>query len=166
MSALRYTLLFVPVSLSLISCNPFTPGLDTSPAEASCDPTTIDGVFRCIQVAYTFRDTSVYAPLLDENFVFVYRDYENGGIDVTWGRDTELRATFGLFQNAQRLDLIWNNTISESRDTLLNHTNVIRGFNLSIAFNPSDISRVSGLANITFDDQSKKIIRWRDESNF
>ncbi len=149
-------------------CNPFAPGLDTSPATASCDPTTIEGVFRCMQVAYTFRDTTVYAPLLDPSFVFVFRDYENGGIDVTWGRDTELRTTFGLFQNAQRLDLIWNNIISSSSDST--RVNVIRGFNLTITFNPSDIVRVDGYANLTFDRATAtspyKIIRWRDESNF
>jgi hypothetical protein len=163
---LRLTLFFVSLSAATLSCNPFAPGLDISPAEASCDPSSIEGVFRCIQVAYTFRDTSVYAPLLDENFVFVYRDYDHGGIDVTWGRDTELRTTFGLFQSAQRLDLIWNNKLSESTDSLSNRRNIVRGFNLTITFNPSDITRVDGYANITFDDLSKKIVKWRDESNF
>lgn len=154
-----------PLSLVVfLSCNPFAPALDTSPAAASCDPTTIDGVFRCIQVAYTFRDTTVYGPLLADEFVFVYRDYENGGIDVTWGRDTELRTTYGLFQNAQRLDLIWNNIISSAVDSA--RTTIIRGFNLTITFNPSDVARVDGYANIAFDSNTKKIIRWRDESNF
>lgn len=119
-----------------------------------------------MQVAYTFRDTSVYAPLLDEAFVFVYRDYDNGGIDVTWGRDTELRTTYGLFQNAQRLDLIWNNTIPTSGNSTPTDTVIVRGFNLTITFNPSDISRVDGYAKITFNKTSKKIIGWRDESNF
>jgi hypothetical protein len=151
------------------SCkNPFAPGLDTSPSETPCDPKTVDGVFRCIQVAYAFRDTTTYAPLLDPSFVFVYRDYDNGGIDVTWGRDTELRTTFGLFQDAQRLDLIWNNITSISSDST--RTTVIRGFNLTITFNPSDITRVDGYANITFERPDVvspfKITRWRDESNF
>jgi len=100
--------------------------------------------------------------------VFVYRDYDNGGIDVTWGRDTELRATFNLFQNAQRLDLIWNNIVSSSTDST--RVNIVRGFNLTVTFNPSDIQRVDGYANLTLDRPTVaspwKIIRWRDESNF
>ncbi|HXG01129.1 MAG TPA: hypothetical protein VNL69_10085 [Bacteroidota bacterium] len=152
------------------SCiNPFAPKLDTSPAQASCDPMTPEGVFQCIQVAYTFRDTTVYAPLLDDMFVFVWRDYDNGGIDVTWGRDTELRTTHGLFQNVQRLDLIWNNIISRS-DSAQVRTTIVRGFNLTITFNPSDIARIDGYANITMVRSTItspwKIIRWRDESNF
>lgn len=158
--------------LSLTCKNPFAPGLDTSPAQASCDPATPEGVFQCVRVAYTFRDTTVYAPLLHESFVFVYRDYDNGGIDVTWGRDTELRTTFGLFQNAQRLDLVWNNIVSTSVDTstTARRVNYVRGFNLTITFNPSNIERVDGYANLTFEQASTtspwRIIRWRDESNF
>lgn len=163
------TTFFVVLILSYTSClNPFAPGLDTLPGQASCDPSSIEGIFQCLQVSYTFRDTSVYSPLVDQSFVFVYRDYDNGGIDVTWGRDTELRTTFGLFQNAQRLDLIWNNILSTSTDST--RVNVVRGFNLTITFNPSDITRVDGYANLTFDRPSVtspwKIIKWRDESNF
>lgn len=125
-----------------------------------------------MQVAYSFRDTTVYAPLLDDSFLFVFRDYENGGIDVTWGRDTELRTTFGLFQNAQRLDLIWNNisSISEDTSTVTRKVNIVRGFNLTITFNPNSIERVDGYANLTFAQATAnapwKIVRWRDESNF
>lgn len=163
------TTLIAVLTLPSASClNPFAPGLDTSPGQASCDPSSIEGIFRCLQVSYTFRDTSVYSPLLDQSFVFVYRDYDNGGIDVTWGRDTELRTTFGLFQNAQRLDLIWNNILSTSTDST--RVNVVRGFNLTIIFNPSDITLVSGYANLTFDRPSVtvpwKIVKWRDESEF
>ncbi|MER3525399.1 MAG: hypothetical protein C4326_15500 [Ignavibacteria bacterium] len=159
-------LLFVLTSSCL---NPFAPKLDTSPAQSSCDPMTPEGVFRCLQVAYTFRDTTVYAPLLDESFVFIWRDYDNGGIDVTWGRDTELRATYGLFTNSQKLDLIWNN-ITTQTDSAQVRTTIVRGFNLTITFNPSDITRIDGYANITMSRPSAsapwKIVRWRDESNF
>ncbi len=163
--------LIMPAALlafSALSCvNPFAPRLDTSPAQSLCDPTSIEGAFRCLQVSYTFRDTTVYAPLLHESFTFIYRDYVEG-IDVTWGRDEELRTTFGLFQNAQRLDLIWNNILSTSTDST--SVNVVRGFNLTVTFNPSDIQRVDGYANLTFTRTGTtapwKIIRWRDESNY
>ncbi len=150
------------------SCiNPFAPHLDTSPAQAACDPSTVDGVFQCFQKAYSSRDTTLYGSLLDASFTFVYRDYEQG-IDVTWGRDEELRTTYGLFQNVQRLDLIWNNIVSTSTDST--SINIVRGFNLTIVFNPTDIERVDGYANLTFDraraNDPLRIVKWRDESNY
>jgi hypothetical protein len=147
--------------------NPFAPGRDDSPAESNCDPQTIDGMFLCFQTAYTFRDTTAYGQLLDPSFVFIYRNYDLG-IDVTWGRDEEMRTTYGLFQNAQKLDLIWNNILSATAEST--QVNVVRGFNLSVVYNPADIDRIDGYANITFQrtriTDPWKIIRWRDESNF
>jgi hypothetical protein len=145
--------IFVVINISCL--NPFAPGYDTSPVESTCDPSTIEGLFRCFQNSYTFRDTTVYGQLLADGFVFIYRNYDLG-IDVTWGRDDDMRTTFGLFQNAQKLDLIWNNIVSTSVD--------------STRVNPSDIERVDGYANLTL-ERSRitdpwKIIRWRDESNF
>jgi hypothetical protein len=157
--------------LLLLGCagciNPFAPGLDTSPAEAACDPHTIEGAFRCFQASYTFRDTTVYGQLLDPNFVFVYRNYDLG-VDVAWGRDDEMRTTYSLFQNAQRLDLVWTTIVSSTSDSM--RVTVVRGFNLTLVFNPSDIERVDGYANLTF-ERSRitdpwKIVRWRDESNY
>jgi hypothetical protein len=147
--------------------NPFAPRLDTSPTGPSLDQTTIDGVFQKFQKSYSIRDTTLYGDLLDVSFSFVFRDYEQG-IDITWGRDEELRTTYGLFQTAQRLDLIWNNEASHTEtDT---SANIVRGFNLTITFNPSDIERVDGYANLTFQrpriGDRWKIVRWRDESNF
>ncbi len=150
------------------SCiNPFAPRLDNSPAEVACDPSAIEGVFQCFQRAYSSRDTTLYGDLLDASFSFVFRDYEKG-IDVTWGRDEELQITYGLFQNTQRLDLIWNNIVSISTDST--RVNVVRGFNLTVIFNPNDIQRADGYANLILERARStdpwKIIRWRDESNF
>jgi hypothetical protein len=162
-----FLLILVTAALTNGCLNPFAPGRDDSPAESSCDPTSIEGVFRCFQTAYNFRDTTAYGQLLNSEFIFVYRNYDLG-IDVTWGRDEEMRTTYGLFQNAQKFDLVWNNIISTSTDSI--SVNVVRGFNLTITFNPSDIERVDGYANLTF-ERSRitdpwRIIRWRDESNF
>ncbi|MBI3789125.1 MAG: hypothetical protein HY276_12825 [Ignavibacteriales bacterium] len=156
----------------LISCNPFAPGLDTSPDFSSSflgDLTTVDGVFQNIKYAYTFRDTSIYGQLLNGGFSFVYRDYDRG-VDVTWGRDEDVRTTHGLFQNVQRLDLVWNNIISLSVDSLNTEATVSRNFNLTVTFNPSDIIRVDGYANLALARkearQQWQIVRWKDESNF
>lgn len=158
----------IAIPLALSSClNPFAPSLDTSPAESAYDLTTVDGVFQAFQAAYTFRDTTLYGQLLHGTFIFVYRDYDNA-IDVTWGRADEMRVTNGLFNHVQRLDLIWNNIISLSQDST--RLNVVRGFNLTIMYNPGDIERADGYANMTLDRTSPadpwRIVRWRDESNF
>lgn len=150
--------------------NPFAPKLDTSTSHATSilgDQKTIEGVFQNFQYAYTFKDTTIYGQLLDGNFIFVYRDFDKA-IDVSWGRDDEVRTTYGLFQNAQNLHLVWNNIISFSGDSL--NTSITRGFNLTVTFTANDIFRVDGYANMNFQRSSLnnvwKIIRWRDESNF
>ena len=79
----------------LAACNPFAPGLDDSADAASkllSDQKTSDGIFQNLKYAYTLRDTSIYGQLIDGNFTFVYHDYDRG-VDVTWGRDEEMRAT-------------------------------------------------------------------------
>ena len=79
-----------------------------------------------------------------------------------------MRSTYGLFQNAQKLDLIWNNVISTSAESTT--VNIVRGFNLTVVFNASDIEQISGYANLTLERSSAsgawRILRWRDESNF
>jgi hypothetical protein len=76
-----------------------------------------------------------------------------------------MKVTNGLFQNAQRLDLIWNNIVTMSSDS----TNIIRSFNLTITFNPTDIISVTGRINFFLKkDENKKwkITGWIDESEF
>jgi hypothetical protein len=161
----------VPLFL-LLSCNPFAPGVDESINQGSSlvgDATTIDGVFQNIKYAYTFRDTTIYGQLINSDYVFVFQDYERG-VEVTWGRDEEMQTTRGLFQNVQRLDLVWNNIISLSTDSVSKQASVSRNFNLTVTFNPSDIIRVDGYATLALaraDAQNSwHIVRWRDESNF
>lgn len=146
--------------------NPFAPVLDTSEGgnEAMIsDLSNVDGVFKNIQYAYTFKDTTIYGGVIGNDFNFSYRDYSLG-FDISWGRDEEMKATYGLFQNAQRLDLIWNNIVLISNDS----TNIVRSFNLTITFNPTDIERVDGKVNLQLTRNSNKwqIVRWTDESNY
>lgn len=79
-----------------------------------------------------------------------------------------MKTTYGLFQNSQRLDLIWNNIIQSSVDTL--SANIVRGFNLTITFNPTDVIRIDGRVNMAIERKTNKskwqITRWIDESNF
>jgi hypothetical protein len=156
--------------LTMGCANPFAPGLDTSTESSQSilgDQRTIEGVFRNFQYAYTFKDSTIYGQLLDPNFAFVYRDYDKG-IDVSWGRDEDMRTTYGLFMNAQNLDLIWNNTVSFSGDSLT--ADITRSFSMTVTFNANDIIRVNGYANFIVARPNQqniwKIVAWRDESNF
>ena len=156
------------VIVNLSCLNPFAPKLETELAGQSCnDLRVIDNVLCTFQNAYTFRDTTLYGSLLSPGFTFSYTDYDRS-VEVTWGRADDMRATFGLFQSVQSLALVWNNEISSSGgDTL---RTVVQGFNLTVTFDPSDVVRVDGYANLTFVRQSVsdtwKILRWQDESNF
>jgi len=149
--------------------SPFAPSLDNgeSTGSAAGDLTKIEGVFQNLQYAYTFRDTSIYGRVLSDNFLFSYRDYDLS-FDISWSREEEMKVTHGLFQNAERLDLIWNNIIASTEDS--SEANIVRGFNLTITFNPTDIVRVDGRVNLNLKKETSsgkwKLTRWIDESNF
>ncbi len=154
--------------LIITSCtNPFAPRLDSNlgnDASLITPQKTISGLFQNFQYSYTFKDTIIYGKLLNSNYSFIYRDYDLS-VDVSWGRDEEMHVTYGLFQNTQRLDLIWNNIVSMSDDS----TNIIRSFNLTITFNPTDIIQIDGRVNLQLEKNDKgvwKIVNWIDESNF
>lgn len=157
--------------LSIIGCtNPFAPKLEENFENISnliSDQKTINGVLQNFKLAYTFKDSTLYGKTMENNFIFIYKDYDKG-VDVFWGRDEEMRATNGLFQTTQRLDLVWNNTLAENIDSL--KASITKSFNLTVTFNPSDIIRIDGFASLnlerkTINDQWK-IYRWRDESNY
>lgn len=79
-----------------------------------------------------------------------------------------MRTTYGLFHNSQKLDLIWNNIIFSASDSV--SANIVRSFNLTVTFNPTDIIRLDGRVNLSLkkDLQTEKwsIVRWIDESDF
>ncbi len=158
---------FIVILLLSFGCtNPFAPALDRSPSTGDgiiSDQKNIDGVFKNLQYAYAFKDTLIYSGLLNEKFNFTYRDYDLGA-DISWGKEEEMKVTYGLFQNSQRLDLIWNNIVTITEDS----TRIIRGFNLTITFNPTDIIYIDGKVNLELKKRDSKweILRWIDESNF
>lgn len=170
--AFRTTLAAFVFAAFLPACNPFAPGLDLSVGGSSSllgDQSTIDGVFQNVRYAYTFRDTTIYGQAVGGDFLFTFRDYERG-VDVTWGRDEEMRVTSALFQNAQRLDLVWNNLLSLSVDSSNTLANVSRNFTLTVTFNPGDIVRADGYSTLTLTRPAPTdawmIQRWRDDSQF
>ena len=155
-------------ALIIFNCtNPFAPKLDVnlgSSGSIISPQKSIEGLFQNFQYSYTFKDTTIYGGLLNSNYSFIYRDYELG-VDVSWGRDDDMRVTNGLFQNSQRLDLIWNNIVSMTSDS----TSILRSFNLTITFNPTDIIQIDGRVNLQLEKNNKgvwKIVNWIDESNY
>ena len=168
----REIVLLIGVVLCLGCDNPFAPKLDTSLSNSQSilgDQTQIDGIFQNFKQAYAFRDSTIYGQVLAPNFIFIYRDYDKG-VDVFWGRDDDIRTTYGLFQNIQRLDLVWNSIISLNVEPDSLKATIIRNFNLTVTFSANDIVRVDGYANWTLERSQPgdiwKITRWRDESNF
>lgn len=164
---MRYLILII-ILLSFHGCvNPFAPKLDNDLGNSGSIITpqkSIAGLFQNFKQSYTFKDTTIYGRLLTSDYSFIYRDYDLS-VDVYWGRDEDMNVTNGLFQNSQRLDLIWNNIVSMTEDS----TNIIRSFNLTITFNPTDIIYVDGRVNLDIEKNDKgvwKIVNWVDESNF
>jgi hypothetical protein len=155
----------------MMACtNPFAPKIDENFENVKApisDQTDIAGVFQNLQYAYTFKDTTIYGKLITGDFTFTYHNYDLG-FDVTWGRDDEMIATYGLFENSQRLDLIWNNIVLSTEDSLT--ANIIRSFNLTVTLNATDVMRVDGRVNLSLQRDAEtrkwKINRWIDESNF
>jgi hypothetical protein len=164
----KYFIVIILIAFGVLtSCeNIFSPALDDSGStNIISDQMTIDGVFTNFKYAYTFKDTSVYSALLTEDFLFTYRDYESG-FDVSWDKSTEMRTTSRLFQNSQKTDIIWNNVTVFLGDSL--NFNVKRSFNLTVTFNPSNVVRLFGFADMNFSrpdiNSPWKIKKWRDES--
>lgn len=160
-------LIYLFFLLIFSSCdNIFAPKLDNSSSNPIItDQKTIDGVFQNFKYSYTFKDTSVYSNLLTDDFIFTYRDYALG-YDISWDKPTEMRTTNGLFQNTQKLEIIWNNIVLQTGDSL--HLNIKRSFNLTITFNPSNVVRLNGFADMSLiknsNDLKWRIYKWKDES--
>ncbi len=169
MKNIKNILLFFFISILNISCvNPFAPKLDDELGGGTSlisDQANIEGVFQNLQYAYTFKDTAIYGGLLSKDFTFTFRDYDEE-VDQAWGRDEEMRITYSLFNNVERLDLIWNNIVAITSDS----SNVVRSFNLTITFNPTDVIFIDGKVNLQLQKSASlnkwQIITWIDESNF
>lgn len=131
------------------------------------DQKTIDGFFQNFLYAYNFKDTVVYGKLLNDDFVFSYRNYDQG-IELSWSRPEDMLTTYRLFNAAQNLDFIWNEIITQEGDDL-NRT-ITRSFNLTITFSPTDIVRIYGRVYFVLKRQTLndiwKLAFWRDDSNY
>ncbi|MEX1055980.1 MAG: hypothetical protein WED81_08105 [Rhodothermales bacterium] len=161
----------LPLAVLLASCNPFAPALEEGDpfGDLLGDPTTIDGFFTNFRNAYELRDISLYEPLLDSSFIFIYYDFDVQ-VEREWGFSQEIESTRRLFDNANLISLRWNQILSQAffDDDL--GARVVRSFNLTITLEGGDAFRGDGNVNFVLargdTTATWKLFRWRDESEF
>jgi len=154
--------------------NPFAPKLEDSVRSdlIITSQTTPDEVLQNFKYAYVFKDSVLYADLLDSSFVFMYFDpnQEPSGRIVSWGRDEDLKTTGRLFRNFNLIDLVWNTTIL---DTIYSELNDLRAesfktFNLTL-MKENESLNITGIAIFYFKkcnyDNKWRITLWKDESD-
>jgi len=155
----------------LAACNPFAPALEEGNAFGDLlgDPKTIEGFFVNFQNAYELRDLSLYEPLLDSTFTFIWRDFD-AQIDREWGFAQDLETTRRLFQNAGLIRLQWNQILSQDTFEEGLQVRVVRPFNLTISLETGDVFRGDGNVNFLLaradTTANWRLQRWRDESEF
>lgn len=155
----------------LTACNPFAPALEEGDllGDLLGDPTTIDGFFTNFRNAYELRDLSIYEPLLDSSFVFVYYDFD-AQVEREWGFAQEIESTRRLFQNANHISLRWNQILAQSLSEDRRRAQVVRSFNLTLSLEGGSAFRGDGNVNflLTRTDTTSawRLQRWRDESEF
>jgi hypothetical protein len=150
--------------------NPFAPKLEDSDKNnlIITPQLTPDEVIQNFKYAYTFKDSVLYADLLDSSFVFIYFDpnLESSGRFVSWGRDVDLRTTGRLFRNFDVIDLIWNSTIYSFDET--DRAEYSKSFELSLIKDNETIN-ITGNAIFIFKksayDSKWRILQWKDESD-
>lgn len=166
----RFSLLAL-LLLALASCNPFAPELEEGNpfGDLLGDPRTVEGFFTNFQAAYELRDLSLYEPLLDSAFIFIWRDFE-AQVDRQWGFAQDLETTRRLFQNSSLIRLQWNQVLAQDTLEAGRQVRVIRPFNLTLTLEAGDVFRGDGNVNFLLARADTaaawRLLRWRDESEF
>lgn len=181
---------FILVLLLMLLCasgcrNIFAPALgnlDGGNSIYRLDLASPADVLHNFRYAYIYRDSLMYAMLLDSEFVFVYYQpsTESGtGHYDSWMRDTELRATGRLLGAFSYIDLIWQSTLDSAYYEMQGDSVIRRENDRFESANYADISRsyqltlgdyytLMGDAAFRFrkDSEGKwRIFRWEDKYN-
>jgi len=165
--AVKFTAIVFAAGIALaIAClNPFAPKLgdvSTNLDLILTEQTSPEDVLVNFRYAYILKDSLVYRDLLDDDFVFVWRDHDNDQF-VSWGKEEDIKTTVGLFNAFNVVSLVWNTTnyITYSADST--EAEMSKQFILTLG---SDI-RITGDAQFFFRQLSNgvwKITRWVDKS--
>lgn len=164
--------LHISLLILLTACiNPFAPGLtedDDPGSQILTDQKTPEEVLTNFSYAYNFKDSLVYADLLDSSFQFIFIDYDTDQpTSDNWGRDKDIQTTVKMFRHFQSLDLVWGETTSRvylNEDS--SQVELKKTFQLTLDGGET-IPSISGWALFTFIRKKTgvwKIIRWDDLS--
>ncbi len=143
--------------------NPFAPIEGDFGEMIWSEQKTVGGLLDNFALSYDYRDSLHYADCLDESFEFRYYDVNAGHFD-RWFRETDLRATGGMFHAFDRIDLEWNSvpdivdTFSVPDDTL----NFLVGFNLTLG-NEVQLMGYARFSVSMKPDSPFRILAWRDD---
>lgn len=166
---MKYLLVILTLFIIYSCTNPFAPKLAEKEGKGSIlgDQRTLDGLFENFRYAYIFKDTVVYGNLLNDDFRFIFRNYDKG-VDESWSRTEEMITTSRLFLASKSIDLTWNDVTTSIGDTVL--MDISRAFNLTIVFSATDVVNLFGRVNMRISRKNTqevwRISQWRDESNF
>ena len=155
---------FLMVIPGLTGClNPFAPVEGEVGGRIWSDQRTVGELLGNFELAYDYRDSLRYADCLAESFVFHYYDVENDRFD-RWFRDTDLKATGGLFHNFDRIDLEWNLVPVEVENFSLPDSTLqfINSFNLTLG---EEVPLI-GYArfSVRMDEDGRfRVLVWRDD---
>ena len=160
---LNFTGLMLLVMLVSSGCtNPFAPKLGEAGGSQVPVASTIGGMLELFRYSYNTKDSLYYSQLLDSSFVFEYYDVNNSRYDQ-WYRTTDLKATAGLFNSYDFIDLNWLNITSDDWDFAFADSliQISAHFNLYL-----DNKYITGFAR--FDCYKKagskfKITAWKDD---
>jgi len=185
---IKIVLLFVAILTVLLvfGCkNMFAPtlgDLDGGNSIYRMDQASPADVLHNFKYAYIYRDSLMYANLIDSEFVFVYyqpSDESGTGHYDSWMRSVELKTT-GRFLNAfNYIDLIWQTTL-DSTFYEMNGEEVI--FENDLWFETANIADISKSYQLTLGDYTTlvgdadfrfrkgadgkwRILRWEDKYN-
>lgn len=150
--------------VSINGClNPFAPIIGDTGEQTWSDQTTVGGLLNNFALAYDYQDSLRYADCLSETFTFYYYDVDNGHVD-SWFRNDDLRATGGIFNHFDRIDLEWNlipNEV-ESFDYADSTLQFIVRFNLTIG-DEAPIMGYARFSTIMEEDNKFRFLEWRDD---
>ncbi len=152
--------------------NPFAPEIKTGEYSSSLiitEQQNPDEVLTNFSYAYNFKDSLVYSDLLDSSFLFISKNYATDPVtDLTWGRDTDIRTTVGLFRHFQNINLVWGGTIFQYYFQDSTEAEIKKTFQLTLN-GGVEIPLINGEALFNFEKKSSgvwKITRWEDLSTF
>jgi len=163
-NTLFYSLVMLCCLLGLNSCfNPFAPVEGDVGTRIWTDQRTIGGLLSNFELAYDYGDSLHYSDCIAESFVFHYYDVQNGRLD-RWFRETDLKATGGMFRSFDPIDLEWNHIPVWIEDFSQPDTTVqfIVRFNLTLGQEVPLMGYAHFSVRMEENDQFR-VVEWRDE---